>query len=87
MVSNYCFPPEFLGEMADFRSEADNIQGKLRTTGNFIKQRRSQRLMGTGNSLMVQWLGLCVFTAEDTSSIPSRGSKILQAMWQGKNQD
>ena len=40
--------------------------------------------MGTENSLAVQWLGLWVFTAENTGSIPGRGSKILQAMWQGK---
>ena len=70
--------------MADFGSGAGNIQRQPRTTGNFIKQRRSQRLMETGNSLMVQWLGLWVFTAENTGSIPGRGSKILQAMCQGK---
>ena len=36
-----------------------------------------------GNSLVVQWLGLCVLTAEG-SSIPGRGTKIPQAMWQGQ---
>ena len=33
-----------------------------------------------GNSLAVQWLGLCVFTAEGPGSIPGRGSKIPKAM-------
>ena len=31
--------------------------------------------------LAVQWLGLCAFTAEDLGSVPSRGTKILQAAW------
>ena len=30
---------------------------------------------------MVQWLGLCAFTAEDTDSVPGWGIKILQAVW------
>ena len=29
----------------------------------------------------VQWLELCVLTAEGPGSIPGRGTKILQAMW------
>ena len=34
-----------------------------------------------GNSLAVQWLELCTFTAKGLSSIPGQGTKILQAMW------
>ena len=30
-----------------------------------------------GNSLVVQWLGLCAFTAEGRGSIPGLGTKIL----------
>ena len=37
-----------------------------------------------GDSLVVQWLGLCTFTAEGTDSIPGQGTKILQAMQCGK---
>ena len=33
-----------------------------------------------GNSLVVQWLALCAFTAEGPGSIPGQGTKILQAM-------
>ena len=33
-----------------------------------------------GNSLVVLWLGLWVFTVEDMGSIPTQGTKILQAM-------
>ena len=33
-----------------------------------------------GDPLVVQWLGFCTFTAEGTGSIPSQGTKILQAM-------
>ena len=32
-----------------------------------------------GNSLVVLWLGLWVFTVEDMGSIPGQGTKILQA--------
>ena len=32
-----------------------------------------------GNSLVVQWLGLCTFTAEGPGSIPGQGAKIPQA--------
>ena len=32
-----------------------------------------------GNSLVVQWLGLCASIAGSTGSIPGRGAKILQA--------
>ena len=30
------------------------------------------------NSLVVQWLGHCTFTAKDSGSIPGRGTKIPQ---------
>ena len=36
-----------------------------------------------GNSLVVQWLGLCTFTAKGQSSIPGWGTKIPQASWRG----
>ena len=31
-----------------------------------------------GNSLAVQWLGLCTFTADGVSVIPSQGTKTPQ---------
>ena len=34
-----------------------------------------------GNSLAVQWLGLCALTAEGPGSVPSWGTKIPQAAW------
>ena len=34
-----------------------------------------------GNSLEVQWLGLCTFTAADVGSVPGQGTKILQGAW------
>ena len=40
--------------------------------------------MKYGNSLVVQWLGLCTFTAEDPGSIPGRETKIPQAEWCGQ---
>ena len=37
-----------------------------------------------GNSLVVQWLGLCAFTVKGVGSIPGRGTTILQAVWPKK---
>ena len=34
-----------------------------------------------GNSLVVQWLGVCTFTSEVLHSISGRGTKIPQATW------
>ena len=33
------------------------------------------------NSLAVQWLGVHALTAEGPGSIPSRGTKISEAVW------
>ena len=41
-------------------------------------------LVTPGNSLVVQLLGLCAFTAEDAGSIPGQRIKILQATWPKK---
>ena len=35
---------------------------------------------GFGNSLLVQWLGLCTLTAKNPGSIPGWGNKIPQAV-------
>ena len=37
------------------------------------------------NSLVVQWLGLHVFTAKGMGSIPGQGTKIPQARQHGQN--
>ena len=37
-----------------------------------------------GNSLAVQWLGVCAFTTEAPTSILVQGTKILQVMQHGK---
>ena len=41
-------------------------------------------LVTPGNSLVVQLLGLCAFTAEYAGSIPGQRIKILQATWPKK---
>ena len=52
------------------------------------KERKKSRKLNTiiymGNSLVVQWLGLCTFTTEGTGSIPGWGNKIPQAVWCSK---
>ena len=37
------------------------------------------KMINTGNSLAVQWLGLCASTAGGNGSIPGRGTKIQHA--------
>ena len=39
-----------------------------------VEQQIAFSFMGSGNSLAVQWLGLCASTAGGTGSIPGRGS-------------
>ena len=36
------------------------------------------------SSLVVQWLGLCAFTAKGWDSFPGQGTKIVQVTWCGK---
>ena len=40
----------------------------------------------TGNSLVVQWLGLGALTAEGPGSISGRGTQIPQAVRHGQKQ-
>ena len=37
-----------------------------------------------GNFLVVQWLGLCTYTAEGAGSVPGQGTKIPQATHGGQ---
>ena len=39
------------------------------------------------SSLVVQWLGLCTFTAEVLGSISGWRTKIPQAMWPGQKKE
>ena len=36
--------------------------------------------MGVGGGLVVQWLGLCAFTARGMGLIPGWGNKVLHAL-------
>ena len=38
-----------------------------------------------GNSLVVQWLGFCAFTAKGSSSMPGQGTTIPQALQYSQN--
>ena len=51
---------------------------------NYFEGKNSCLKIG-GNSLAVQWLGRGAFTARDSSSSPSWGSRIPQASWPGQN--
>ena len=39
---------------------------------------------GRGSSLVIQWLGLCISTAEGMGSIPLQGTKIPLVTWCGQ---
>ena len=42
------------------------------------------KTLDLGDSLMVQWLSLCTFTAKGLGLMPGRGTEIPQAMGCGK---
>ena len=46
-----------------------------------ILYKNSYALKSPGNSLAVQWLGLCTFTAEGPGSIPGWETKIPHSAW------
>ena len=54
----------------------DHLQSMLHFFFLFIQ---FFKVVNTGNSLVVKWLGLCAFTAKGLGSIPGRGTKIPQA--------
>ena len=63
---------------------ADSSLGVRRCgRGKLVKEERG------GSSLMVQWLGIRVFTAEGPGSIPGQGTKIPKAVQhsQGKKEE
>ena len=35
----------------------------------------------TGDSLVVQWLGICAFIAKDVGSVSGQGTKIPEIIW------
>ena len=43
-----------------------------------------RKITARGNSLAVQWLGLCTFTVKGPGSIPDQGTKIPHAVWPKK---
>ena len=49
-----------------------------------LRNKSLQKMNSQGNSLAVQWLGLCALTAEGLGSIPGRGTKPPQATWRGQ---
>ena len=44
-----------------------------------MKDGITDKMVHAGNSLVVQWLGLCAFTAKGLGSVSSQGTKIPQA--------
>ena len=46
----------------------------------------SSKKLTRGNSLVVQWLGLCTFIPGGPGLILGQGTKILQATWCGPKQ-
>ena len=49
--------------------------------GNRERKSERKKKRKSGNSLVVQWLGLQVFSAEGLSSIPGWRTRIPQARW------
>ena len=58
--------------------------GRLPSIGSHTTEVTLQQQQG--NSLVVQWLGLCTLTAEGPSSISGQGTKIPKATQRGKGE-
>ena len=57
-----------------------------RSTNVKAKEKKFFFIFPAGNSLVVQQLGLCAFTAGGTGSIPGQGTENPQAVWCGREQ-
>ena len=82
-------PPENLPdpEIEPIHLEFPALAGGFFTTvlpGKLICGPYSNWKMKWGNSLVVQWLGLCASTAGNSGLIPIWGTEILQAAWFSK---
>ena len=56
------------------------LQGTLAVS---IQKKKNKATIG--NSLAIQWLGLCTFINEGASSIPGWGTKVLQTAQCGQH--
>ena len=57
-----------------------NVLGSINKGCYYYDPRMHFKKSLPGNSLAVQWLGLCAFIAEGPGSIPGQGTKIPQAV-------
>ena len=60
----------------------EETENSLNSVGKI--QHGQNKNKSPGNSLAAEWLGLCTLTVQGLGSIPSRGTKIPQVMWQGQ---
>ena len=69
------------------KTELENEDSTIRAgVGAEINQQNRPENPRTGNSLVVQRLGLCTFNAEGLGSILGQGTKILHAAWCSKKE-
>ena len=74
-----CFLQETHFRSKDTQTESEGIEKISHANGIGKKA-------GVGNSVVVQRLGLCAFTAKGLGSIPGQGTKIPQTMQGGQKQ-
>ena len=74
-VRNACFIPLVLMELSQQPHITEEESRARQAEGGC----EGQKGLETGNSLVVQWLGLRTFTAVGLGSIPGRGTKIPHA--------
>ena len=67
------------GIVADYFSLCMLFSPIVNVIFNRKKKRKEKKI--EGNSLVAQWLGLCVSTGGNTVWIPGQGAKILQTSW------
>ena len=81
------------GTGTDWKDVHPNVKGTVSGDGIMVdffpppivnvifNRKKKKRKKIVGNSLVAQWLGLCVSTGGATGWIPGQGAKILQTSW------
>ena len=74
------FPLGYQSKDCLYRSHSNWIRNWVPNPWQHVCLEEENEIPQTGNSTVVQWIGLHIFTAKGLDSIPGWGTKILQAM-------
>ena len=69
---------------SDYYNKSSTLCHHTKLQRNFFSCDENFKIYSLWNSLAVQWLGVCAFTAEGEGSIPDQETKTLQAAQKNK---